>query len=725
MDFSSFLVSLGTSFVIFLVLMLVFAWLSSNPGNHVIYYPNRILKGLDPTVGSRTRSPFAWIKEALSSSEKDVISMSGVDSAVYFVFLSTVLGIFVLSAVVLLPVLIPVAATDDGIKNAKKNDTLSVGTFNELDRLSMGNVNLGSNRLWAFLLATYWVSFVAYYLTWKAYNHISALRAEALMTPEVKAEQFAIVVRDIPPVPQGQTRKEQVDSFFRKIYPDTFYRSMIVTDNKEVNKLWEELEGYKRKLERSEAAFAASKTEAKPEGTKPMHKTGFLGLIGEKVDSIEFYSQKINELVRNLESEQKTTLREKQKNAAFVFFNNRATAASAAQNLHAKIVDKWTILAAPEPRQLIWPNLYIDFIQRQVRQYVVYVIVALMIFFYMIPIGIISAITTLNNLTKLLPFLKPVVNINAIKIVLEAYLPQLALIIFLAVLPNLLLLLSKSEGIPSEGHAERAASGKYFYFTVLNVFLGVTLGGALFKTFKDIQKDPNSLVPLLASSLPGSATFFLTFVALKFFVGYGLELSRIVPLIIFHLKKKFLCKCEADVKDAWTPGDFGYGTRIPGDLLIFTIGLCYSIMTPLIIPFSVIYFGLGWLILRNQALKVYVPAYETYGRIWPHIFNRIIASLLLYQLTMFGFFGVKKFFYAPILIPLPIISLIFAFICHTKFYRAFADTALEVTCNELKEVPNMEQVFRSFVPPSLSSEKVDDDQFEDARSQASRTGSFA
>lgn len=94
MDFSSFLTSLGTSFVIFLVLMLVFAWLSSKPGNYVIYYPNRILKGLDPTGGSRTRSPFAWIVEALSSSEKDVISMSGVDSAVYFVFLATGLFFF-------------------------------------------------------------------------------------------------------------------------------------------------------------------------------------------------------------------------------------------------------------------------------------------------------------------------------------------------------------------------------------------------------------------------------------------------------------------------------------------------------------------------------------------------------------------------------------------------------------------------------------------------------
>lgn len=91
-----------------------------------------------------------------------------------------------------------------------------------------------SPRLWAFLVATYWVSFVTYYLSWKAYNHVSCLRASALKSPDVKVEQFAVLVRDIPAIPEGRTRKEQVDSYFRGIYPDTFYRSMVVTDNKEV-----------------------------------------------------------------------------------------------------------------------------------------------------------------------------------------------------------------------------------------------------------------------------------------------------------------------------------------------------------------------------------------------------------------------------------------------------------------------------------------------------------
>jgi hypothetical protein len=98
MDFSSFLTSLGTSCLIFVILMLLFAWLSKKPGNAVVYYPNRILKGLDPfDGGSKTRNPFAWIHEAMSASEHDVISMSGLDTAVYFVFLGTGLSLLLFS----------------------------------------------------------------------------------------------------------------------------------------------------------------------------------------------------------------------------------------------------------------------------------------------------------------------------------------------------------------------------------------------------------------------------------------------------------------------------------------------------------------------------------------------------------------------------------------------------------------------------------------------------
>ncbi|PIA30026.1 hypothetical protein AQUCO_05700019v1 [Aquilegia coerulea] len=718
MDLSSFLTSLTTSFIIFVIFVLIFTWLSRKPGNSVIYYPNRIVRGLEPYEGVRTRSPFAWIKESITSTEADIISISGVDTAVYFVFLSTVLGILVSSGTLLLPSLLPIAGT------AKSKDANSNSNFTSLERLSMANVEEKSPRLWAFLLATYVVSFFTLYMLWKAYNHVSELRGAALSAPGVKPEQYAILVRDIPAVPEGQTRKEQVDSYFRSLHADTFYRSMVVTDNKEVNKIWEDLKKYRKKLARAEAIFAASKTTGKPEGTRPMNKKSFL--CGEKVDTIDYCNKMIDTLVSKLETEQKNTIREKQQSSAFVFFTNRIAATSAAQTIHAKKVDTWTVVEAPEPRQIIWSNLKMKFYQRQLRQDIVYVIVALTVLFYMIPITFISAFTTLKNLKKILPFLKPVVDQPEVKTVLEAYLPQVALIVFLALLPKLLMFLSKAEGIPSLSHVVRASSGKYFYFIILNVFIGVTISGTLLRTIKEIQKDATfkKIVDLLGKNLPLSATFFLTFVALKFFIGYGLELSRLVPFIIFHLKRKYLCKTEAEVKEAWAPGDINYATRVPNDLLIVTIVLCYSVIAPVIIPFGVAYFGVGWLVLRNQALKVYVPSYESYGRMWPHMHGRILAALIIYQVTMIGYFSIKKFLYSPFAIPLPIFSIIFALMCRRKFYNSFRYTPLEVVCAKTKETPNLEAIYKAYIPPCLSSYKFDETQeFGHALSAFSKTGS--
>lgn len=283
----------------------------------------------------------------------------------------------------------------------------------------------------------------------------------------------------------------------------------------QANKIWDELVGYRKKLNRAEVVFSGSKTASKPEGLRPTNRTGFLGLVGKKVDTINFCNEKIKELEPKLEAEQKVTLREKQLNAAIVVFNSMSAAVSASQTLHAQLVDAWTVSEAPEPRQLLWYNLPKRFYERKVRSLIVYGIVFLAVVFYMVPIGFISAFTTLANLKKYLPFIKSVVDIPAVKSVLEAYLPQIALIVFLALLPKFLLFLSRAEGISSESHVVRAASGKFFYFIIFNVFLGVTIGGTLFSSLKQIEKDPNSIIPLLGSNLPKSATFFLTFVALK------------------------------------------------------------------------------------------------------------------------------------------------------------------------------------------------------------------
>ncbi|KAI7752326.1 hypothetical protein M8C21_014813, partial [Ambrosia artemisiifolia] len=388
-----------------------------------------------------------------------------------------------------------------------------------------------------------WGQRMMFLLLRKSVAALLRMRIETVLSCKFTETQnlnsLLVLVRDIPASSDGYSRKEQVDAYFKNIYPETFYNLLMVTENKGVNKIYEELEDCKKKLRRTEIIYADSK-KVNPEGVTPTHKIGFLGLVGKNMESIKYYNEKIDEFTPKLEAARKSTVREKQQGAAVVFFTSRVTAAAAAQSVHARMIDTWTVTYAPEARQLLWPNLPKTYYER----YVVCFIAFLTICFYMIPIGLISAFPTLPNLRKLLPFLKPILDAITIRTVLGAHLPQFALIVFLAVLPKFLLFLMKAEGITSESHAERGAFGKYYYFSVFNVFIGVTIGRTLFYSLKEIEKNPNSIVDKLAKSLPRNATFFITFVALKFFVGYGLELSRIVPLIILHLKRKYLCKIE-------------------------------------------------------------------------------------------------------------------------------------------------------------------------------------
>ena len=84
-------------------------------------------------------------------------------------------------------------------------------------------------------------------------------------------------------------------------------------------------------------------------------------------------------------------------------------------------------------------------------------------------------------------------------------------------------------------------------------------------------------------------------------MGYGMTFSRLVPFVRFHLKKRSgWIRTNAEIKKALRPKAFKYGTSIPTDMLILTITFCYAVIAPLILVFSIVYFGLGWLFMRNQ-----------------------------------------------------------------------------------------------------------------------------
>ncbi|KAJ7559065.1 hypothetical protein O6H91_04G068400 [Diphasiastrum complanatum] len=724
METASFITSLATSFSICCALLIVYEFLSRQPGNYPVYYALRQSNGLDLPDLAKPRRPFTWMHEAWQASETDIIALAGLDGAVYLSLFETSLKILGYTAIFCLPVLIPLSATShnyntlDNLSNSTSGATvhgsdkfaafgnMTGPSFGGFDRFAMGNIsNHDKNRIWAFLVGSYWLSVVTYVILWKKYKHIVALRSSLLSSTKAQPEDFTVLVHDIP-YDKTMTHKEQVDTFFKKLYEESYEKCLIVMKLKKTSKFWKELERFKQKLAQSEAKFLSSKTKAKPEGNRPQHRTRFFGLFGSKVDSINYFKVKIKDLVAKLEAEQSRVRIKEQEGAAFVFFNDRITAATAAQAIHAPSGQTWRTMPAPQPKDVVWENILIPFYERLIRQAVVYLIVFLTVVFYMIPVAFISAVTTWDNLEIALPFMKTIGKVGALHAILQAYLPQIALSVFLALLPMFLEYLSKLEGLFSRSHLIRATAGKYFYFVIFNVFLGVTLGTTLFNSLKRLQENLSfdSVVHLLGSSLPPAASFFITYISLKLFVGYGLELSRILPLLFYHLNKKFMSKTEKELKEASNPGSFKFQQNVPNDMLVLTIALCYAVIAPMVLPFALLYFGIGWLVLRNQALKVYVPSFDSKGRLWPHIHVRILVALLVSQLTMLGYFTIKRFVYTFLLLPLPAATLTFFYLCQNIFYCPFKVTPLETASREVTEMPSIQEIVEDYTPTCLLQE---------------------
>jgi len=96
--------------------------------------------------------------------------------------------------------------------------------------------------------------------------------------------------------------------------------------------------------------------------------------------------------------------------AAFVSFKTQWGAAVCAQTQQTSKPTVWLTEWAPEPRDVFWANLAIPFVELSVRRLIVAVAFFFLTFFFMIPIAIVQSLANLEEIEKVLPFLKPIIE---------------------------------------------------------------------------------------------------------------------------------------------------------------------------------------------------------------------------------------------------------------------------------------------------------------------------
>ncbi|MFS7931910.1 putative calcium-dependent channel, 7TM region phosphate [Helianthus anomalus] len=165
------------------------------------------------------------------------------------------------------------------------------------------------------------------------------------------------------------------------------------------------------------------------------------------------------------------------------------------------------------------------------------------------------------------------------------------------------MMMSKFEGFLSISGFKRRCASRYYLFKFVNVFLGSIIVGAAFEQLSTFLNQPA---------------------------------SRYV------------------------------NTGEPQTQFYFLIGLVYAVVTPLLIPFILVLFGLAFVVYRHQVINVYNPKYESRAAFWPDVHGRYKHAAAS----------------TPVLLALPVLTMGFRIYCKGRFEPAFTRYPLQEAMNK-------------------------------------------
>ncbi|XP_062088288.1 calcium permeable stress-gated cation channel 1-like [Humulus lupulus] len=667
------------------VFLLAFAILRLQPFNDRVYFPKWYLKGLRSSpshsgtlVGRVVNLDFRsylrflnWMPDALKMPEPELIDHAGLDSAVYLRIYLIGLKIFIPIALLAWVILVPVNWTNDALKVL---DLTKNATSSDIDKLSISNVKEGSPRLWTHIVMAYAFTFWTCYVLLKEYAIVASMRLQFLATEKRRPDQFTVLARNIPP-DVDESVSENVEHFFLVNHPDHYLTHQVVYNANKLAKL------VKKKKKMLNWLVYYTNKFSRNDSIKPTIKTGFLGLWGKRADAIEYYTSEIDKVKKEIAEERERVTADPKSimPAAFVSFKNRWGAAVCAQTQQTRNPTVWLTEWAPEPRDVYWQNLAIPYVSLKIRRLIMAVSFFFLTFFFMIPILAVQAFASIEGIEKRAPFLKPIIEIEFIKSVIQGLLPGIVLKLFLIFLPTILMIMAKFEGFVSLSSLERSAASKYYIFNVVNVFLGSIFTGAAFDQLDMFLKQSPSQIPeTIGLAIPLKATFFISYIMVDGWTGIAGEILMLKPLIFYHLKNFFLVKTEKDREEAMDAGSLGFNTGEPRIQLYFILGLVYASVTPVLIPFIIVFFGFAYLVFRHQIINVYNQEYESGAAFWPDVHFRIIMALIISQVSLMGLLTTKGSAEAtPVIIVLPILTIWFHRFCKGRYESAFVKYPLQ------------------------------------------------
>lgn len=651
------LTSAGINIGLCVLFLSLYSILRKQPQNVKVYFGRRIAE-----ENNRLRDAFIlerfvpsprWIMRSLRCTEDEILATAGLDAVVFNRILVFSIRIFSLAAILCVFGILPLNYFGQDVDHVRI-PSASLETF------TIGNVQERSRWLWVHCLVLYIITAVACVLLYLEYKHITRLRLLHISRASSNPSHFTVLVRGIPKS-KTESFSRTVESFFTKYHASSYLSHQVVY---KVGKLQKIVSGAKKVYRK----FKHFKGTTVDQRCRPItFQCCFCGASSNSFQLLPSDFEQESEMAVNGSSLSST---DEECGSAFIFFKTRYSALVVAEILQTSNPMRWVTSLAPERDDIYWSNLWLPYKQLWIRRTATLLGSIIFMFLFLIPVTFIQGLTQLEQLQQRLPFLRDILKKKYMTQLITGYLPSVILQIFLYTVPPTMMLFSTLEGPISHSERKKSACCKVLYFTIWNVFFVNVLSGSAISQVVALSS-PRDIPMQLAKAVPVQATFFITYVLTSGWASLSSELMQLFGLTWIFVRR-YILRMKEDSELLYS---FPYHTEVPKVLLFGLLGFTCSVLAPLILPFLLLYFCLGYVVYRNQFLNVYCTKYDTGGQYWPIAHNTTIFSLILTQIICLGVFGLKK---SPVAagftVPLIIFTLLFNQYCikrHLPLFKTF------------------------------------------------------
>ncbi|KAF2663214.1 DUF221-domain-containing protein [Microthyrium microscopicum] len=382
--------------------------------------------------------------------------------------------------------------------------------------------------------------------------------------------------------------------------------------------------------------------------TKTKFIPSFMNPWATKVDTIYHCRRelaRLNKLIERLQNPDNEGLYPLMK-SAFIQFNNQAAAHMACQSLaHHSPTFMTPRLIEIAPNDVIWENMAIPGWAAVIRKGIVFVVCTVLVVLWTPLIALASAFSQVDALRKnkyfsFLSYLPPI----GISIV-QGVVPVILVSLLILLLGIVLRVVVKRAGAPTNMMVELTVQKYFFVFSFIQYFLVVTIASALallFTTLTAALEGGNIsvfLIPqLLAQNIPISSNYFLSQILLQSLSQSAGGLLQPITLLGFAWNFFRNRSARKQFRSRTSLQTMNWGTTYPLYTTLACIALIYSVISPLILPLSMVGFGIWWISTRYQMLYIYSYRTDTSGLLFPMALKQLFTGLFVLELFLIGYF---------------------------------------------------------------------------------------